>query len=156
VNLSFWKLLVLVFVILMVFGPKKIPELSRAVGRAVREFRRAMAELEDQLNAEAEAKKGPEATPTAPTATSVESPPIADTAEQGAPNLEPPDGRPPEPAPVATAVIISTSPDAATPSTRETQPPEGGITRQAPSEDASSAQGDKRNQPGDGCFKKQL
>jgi len=35
------ELLVLFFIVLLLFGPKKIPEIARTLGAAVREFRRA-------------------------------------------------------------------------------------------------------------------
>ncbi|MEM4699923.1 MAG: twin-arginine translocase TatA/TatE family subunit [Candidatus Nezhaarchaeales archaeon] len=35
------ELLILFFIALLLFGPKKIPEIARTLGEAVREFRRA-------------------------------------------------------------------------------------------------------------------
>ncbi|MCX8205216.1 MAG: twin-arginine translocase TatA/TatE family subunit [Candidatus Nezhaarchaeota archaeon] len=35
------ELLVLFFIALLLFGPKKIPEMARVLGEAIREFRRA-------------------------------------------------------------------------------------------------------------------
>jgi TatA/E family protein of Tat protein translocase len=49
-GLGFPEILVIVLVILLLFGPKRIPELSRAVGRGLREFRKAMREIESQLD----------------------------------------------------------------------------------------------------------
>lgn len=42
-------LLILIFV-LVAFGPKKIPELSRSLGRGIREFKKAQREFTDQIN----------------------------------------------------------------------------------------------------------
>jgi TatA/E family protein of Tat protein translocase len=61
--LEFFLILV---VALIVFGPGKLPELARQLGRAVREFRKASSELthdfrqefEKELNAEPEKPKG--------------------------------------------------------------------------------------------------
>lgn len=36
---------------LLIFGPKKLPEISRSLGRALREFRRATGELTEELKA---------------------------------------------------------------------------------------------------------
>lgn len=37
------ELLILFFIALLIFGPKKIPEMAKTLGEAVREFRRASA-----------------------------------------------------------------------------------------------------------------
>ncbi|GBE05949.1 sec-independent protein translocase protein TatAd [bacterium BMS3Abin10] len=48
--------LILVFVVaLFVFGPKKLPELSRALGRGVREMKRALRGVKDSFD-EAESR----------------------------------------------------------------------------------------------------
>ena len=44
--MSFLDTIVIVIVVFLVFGPDKVPEVARAIGRGMREFRRAMAELE--------------------------------------------------------------------------------------------------------------
>jgi sec-independent protein translocase protein TatA len=43
------ELLIVLFVILLLFGAKKLPELARGVGRSLREFRKASSEIEDDL-----------------------------------------------------------------------------------------------------------
>lgn len=48
-NLGFQELLLIFFVALLLFGPKKLPELARGLGRAVREFRNAMRDVEEGL-----------------------------------------------------------------------------------------------------------
>ena len=37
--LSPWELLILVFVVLLVFGPKRLPEMGRGLGKGMREFK---------------------------------------------------------------------------------------------------------------------
>jgi sec-independent protein translocase protein TatA len=45
--------LMLIFVIaLIVFGPKKLPELGRSVGRAMAEFKKASQEFQESMQAE--------------------------------------------------------------------------------------------------------
>ncbi len=46
-NIGMPELLIVFFVVLLVFGPSKLPELGRAVGRGIREFKRAMNDIED-------------------------------------------------------------------------------------------------------------
>lgn len=43
------EILVIAIVALLVFGPKRLPEIARSVGRAVREFKRATSEFTDEL-----------------------------------------------------------------------------------------------------------
>ena len=44
-----WLLLLLV-IVLVIFGPGKLPELGGAVGRAIQEFRKASNELKDEVS----------------------------------------------------------------------------------------------------------
>ncbi len=43
------ELIVIVFVILLLFGGRKIPELMRGLGKGIKEFNTARASLEDEL-----------------------------------------------------------------------------------------------------------
>lgn len=36
-----WELLVVLFIVVLLFGAKRLPELSRSLGTSIREFRRA-------------------------------------------------------------------------------------------------------------------
>jgi sec-independent protein translocase protein TatA len=38
-GISVWELLILLLVILLVFGPKRLPEMGRQLGRGMREFK---------------------------------------------------------------------------------------------------------------------
>jgi len=52
----------LIFVVaLIVFGPGKLPEIGRGMGKAIREFKKASREVTDQLTAalEEKAEKAP-------------------------------------------------------------------------------------------------
>jgi len=44
------ELLLILIAVLVFFGPKKMPELARSVGRGMREFKRAQREFTDQIN----------------------------------------------------------------------------------------------------------
>ncbi|KEZ49551.1 MULTISPECIES: twin-arginine translocase TatA/TatE family subunit [Metabacillus] len=46
-NLGFGSLLLIVFAALLIFGPKKLPELGKAVGNSLREFKSATKGLAD-------------------------------------------------------------------------------------------------------------
>jgi len=49
------ELLLILVIALLVFGPKKIPELSRTIGRGVAEFRRATNDFKTTLEREVSA-----------------------------------------------------------------------------------------------------
>jgi len=48
-DIGFQELVVLMVIALLVFGPYKLPELGRALGRAMREFRRASDEFRSTI-----------------------------------------------------------------------------------------------------------
>lgn len=57
--------LIVIFVIaLLVFGPSKLPELGRSLGRAMAEFKRASEELKEGLTAELSSEEEKASTPT--------------------------------------------------------------------------------------------
>jgi sec-independent protein translocase protein TatA len=75
-------LVILLVVVLIIFGPGRLPELGGAVGKAMREFRKATTELTNEVTTAAQAK--PE--PPAPTpAAGSESAPKGSTSEAGPP-----------------------------------------------------------------------
>jgi len=56
------ELLLILFVVLLFFGPSKLPELARGLGKGMREFKKAQADLENEFNkaVETEAPKDEE------------------------------------------------------------------------------------------------
>ncbi|MDQ0232856.1 twin-arginine translocase TatA/TatE family subunit [Metabacillus malikii] len=46
-NLGFGSIVLIVFVALLIFGPKKLPELGKAAGNTLREFKHATKGLAD-------------------------------------------------------------------------------------------------------------
>ncbi len=44
------ELLVILFIILLVFGAKKLPELAQGLGKGIREFKKASSEIQDELD----------------------------------------------------------------------------------------------------------
>lgn len=45
-----WYILLLVLaIVLIVYGPGKLPEVGGAIGRAMREFRKASSDLQDEI-----------------------------------------------------------------------------------------------------------
>jgi len=48
------ELILIAVVALIVLGPKKLPDLAKSMGRAVREFKKATSELKDTLQVDGE------------------------------------------------------------------------------------------------------
>lgn len=44
------ELLIILFIILLVFGSKKLPELAQGLGKGIREFKKASNEIQDELD----------------------------------------------------------------------------------------------------------
>jgi TatA/E family protein of Tat protein translocase len=51
-NIGVPELLIILAIALIVFGPNKLPELAKAVGRAMREFKKATEEVKESFEAE--------------------------------------------------------------------------------------------------------
>lgn len=48
-NIGPTELIVVLVIALIVFGPRRLPEVGRTIGKSLREFRRASEELKDEL-----------------------------------------------------------------------------------------------------------
>lgn len=44
-----WELVVIVLVILLLFGAKKIPELAQGLGKGIKEFKKATNDVTDEI-----------------------------------------------------------------------------------------------------------
>jgi len=56
-NIGFPELLIILAIALLIFGPKKLPEVSKSIGKAVREFRRASDEIKGKIEHEIQASE---------------------------------------------------------------------------------------------------
>ena len=50
-------LLVILVIVLIIFGPGKLPELGSSIGKAIKGFKKAMTEAEEKSGEASEAKK---------------------------------------------------------------------------------------------------
>ena len=65
------EIFIILVAALIIFGPKKLPEMGRSLGKAIREFKSAGSELQDELTKAAdEIDKDPEPNIKPPTKTS--------------------------------------------------------------------------------------
>ena len=86
-NLGGPDLLVILVIILVLFGAKKLPELARGLGQAIKEFQKAKDEFTDELH-----KAGPSDVKPTPSAQSVPQNPPAPASTQIQPDQTIPPG----------------------------------------------------------------
>ncbi len=53
------ELMIILLVVLLLFGPKKLPELARGMGRSIREFKKATSEIEEDIKTAIETEEKP-------------------------------------------------------------------------------------------------
>jgi sec-independent protein translocase protein TatA len=85
-SLGMPELIVIFIIALIIFGPRKLPELGRSLGKSIAEFKKATNELQstleeeirlDEQRASHEAQRKAVESPAAPAAPPVEPPPAA-------------------------------------------------------------------------------
>jgi TatA/E family protein of Tat protein translocase len=86
-NLGLPEIVVIAVVALLVFGPSRLPELSRAIGRGMREFRKAVSEIEERIETETQPPPNPDAQDALP--------PAPGTVPTPPPPASPDDAQPP-------------------------------------------------------------
>ena len=58
-----WELAILLIVVLLVFGPKRLPEMGKSLGRGMREFKNSISGKDDEPPAPAELTASAEEAP---------------------------------------------------------------------------------------------
>jgi sec-independent protein translocase protein TatA len=88
--------LLLIFVVaLLVFGPKKLPEIGKSIGKGLLEFKKASEDLKKTIESEMDQIKNEPSPAPAETVARTAAPPLA---EASAPPEAPPESRPIHPA----------------------------------------------------------
>jgi TatA/E family protein of Tat protein translocase len=64
-NIGPTELLVILVIALLVFGPSRLPEVGRTIGKSLREFRRATDDIKQELRFDLDADEPPAASPAA-------------------------------------------------------------------------------------------
>lgn len=52
-----WDLLIVLLIALVIFGPRKLPEIGGALGKSIREFKKATSEITDAIQQTPPARK---------------------------------------------------------------------------------------------------
>lgn len=51
-NIGFGEILLILLLALIIFGPRRLPEMGKTIGRSLREFRRATSEIRTEIEAD--------------------------------------------------------------------------------------------------------
>jgi sec-independent protein translocase protein TatA len=51
-SIGFGEILIILALALIIFGPRRLPEMGRTIGRSLREFRRATSEIRREIEAD--------------------------------------------------------------------------------------------------------
>lgn len=51
-NIGAPELIIVLVIVLILFGPGRLPDIGNAVGKGIREFRKASSEIEDSIRGE--------------------------------------------------------------------------------------------------------
>ena len=50
--LGMWEILIILVVVLLIFGPRRLPEMARGIGQSVREFRKGIKDMRNDIETE--------------------------------------------------------------------------------------------------------
>ena len=53
-----WEILIILLIVLIIFGPTKLPQMGQAMGKAIKEFKKAGKELRSDVTLDDEEDKG--------------------------------------------------------------------------------------------------
>ncbi|MHB1325565.1 MAG: Sec-independent protein translocase subunit TatA/TatB [Thermoleophilia bacterium] len=48
-SIGWQELVIVLFLVLVIFGPKRLPEMGRSMGKGIREFRKSTGQIQEQL-----------------------------------------------------------------------------------------------------------
>ncbi len=75
-GLGQWELLLIFLVVLLLFGARRIPEMAQGLGKGIKEFRKAMRDVQEEVDiSPTSADKGPSIGGTVANQTPAPSPP---------------------------------------------------------------------------------
>jgi len=111
-NIGMQELIIIFVIALIIFGPRKLPELGKSLGKSIAEFKRASNELKNTLEDEirADDQKQTKAAGWAPT-------PAQAPAPAQVPTSTVPEPAPLQPAAAPAEAVAATEPAAPTPTT---------------------------------------
>lgn len=48
-NLGMWEVLIILFIVLLLFGARRLPEIGSSLGKGIREFKSSVKEIEGEV-----------------------------------------------------------------------------------------------------------
>ena len=48
-NLGMWEMLIILFIVMLLFGARRLPEIGGSLGKGIREFKGTLKEVESEL-----------------------------------------------------------------------------------------------------------
>ena len=60
--LGIWELLIILVVVLLIFGPRRLPDMAKGIGQSVREFRKGIRNIQSDISTAAETEEQDAAT----------------------------------------------------------------------------------------------
>ena len=82
-GMGHWEILIIVLIVLLVFGAKRIPEMAQGLGRGIKEFRKAMHDVQEEIDINAPPPQEPNKIEPSTPAQSVSRGTAADAAPAG-------------------------------------------------------------------------
>ena len=52
-GMGHWEILIILLIVLLVFGAKRIPEMAQGLGKGIKEFRKAMHDVQEEIDVNA-------------------------------------------------------------------------------------------------------
>ena len=56
-NIGLPEIIIILVIVLLVFGPRRLPEMAKGIGQSVREFRKGIRDMKDEVTSDDEDKK---------------------------------------------------------------------------------------------------
>ncbi len=50
--LGAWEIIIILVVVLLIFGPRRLPEMAKGIGQSVREFRKGIKDVKEDIENE--------------------------------------------------------------------------------------------------------
>jgi sec-independent protein translocase protein TatA len=57
--IGIWELLIILVVILLIFGPRRLPEMAKGIGQSVREFRKGLRDMKNDFESDSSEEAKP-------------------------------------------------------------------------------------------------
>jgi sec-independent protein translocase protein TatA len=78
-----WEILIILVVVLLIFGPRRLPEMAKGLGQSVRAFRKELRDMKADLDGDDDRPASKPAQPSAATVASQEPPPAKPEPKEG-------------------------------------------------------------------------